>query len=75
MIRTKESKYGSPDGKVANGNWNPDNRKVDFNRNDAVYENADYGFREEISRKGASSSFLRIGNPTVYLFRYFNKLF
>ena len=48
-----------PDGKVANGYYNPDNREVNFYRNDADYENANYGFREEISRnKGALRSFL-----------------
>lgn len=39
-----------PDGNVAYGNYNSDNRKVNFNANDADYENDKYGFREEISR-------------------------
>ncbi len=30
---------------------NPDNRKVNFNRNDAGIENGNFGWREEISRK------------------------
>ncbi len=41
---------GSSDGKVAYGYYNPNNREVNFNRNDAGNENGSYGFREEISR-------------------------
>ena len=45
---------GLPDGDVAYGYYNPHNRKVNFNRNDADNENANYGFREEISRNQRS---------------------
>lgn len=57
-----------PGGEVAYGNYNPDNRKVWFNRNDPSCEGANYGFREEISRKTKElrSSFLRDEvDPTV----------
>ena len=35
---------------VANGNWNPDNRKVRFNWNNAGNENPNSGARLEISQ-------------------------
>ena len=38
------------DDKVANGNWNPDNRKINFNWNNGNVENPNYGARLEISR-------------------------
>ena len=39
------------DGNVAYGNYNPNNSKVKFNYNNSDYENDNFGFREEISRK------------------------
>ncbi len=38
------------DGNVAYGNYNPNNGKVKF-YNDSNYEDDNFGFREEISRK------------------------
>lgn len=35
----------SSDGNVPNGNWNPDNRQLKFNRNDADNRNPNGGFR------------------------------
>lgn len=43
-----------PDGKVANGYWNPTNRKVNFNWNNPDYRNANSGARVEISQKDLS---------------------
>ena len=48
-------KHGSlSDGNVANGNWNPDNRKVRFNWNNPDNRNSNNGARVEISRRESS---------------------
>ncbi len=54
-----------PDGKVANGNWNPDNAKVYLNWNYANNRNGNNGARAEISRtKEPLRLFVRLGdNP------------
>lgn len=56
--------------KVANGNWNPDNRKVKFDWNNSDNHNPNMGARLEISRKELLIEFLLRykSNPAVYHF-------
>jgi hypothetical protein len=54
IIRTKcgTNTPRLPDGNVAYGNWNPNNRKVRFNWNNPDNRNSNSGGRVEISREG-----------------------
>ena len=58
-----------PDGKVANGNWNPDNSKVNFNWNNADNRNSNIGGREEVSHNKEPLGFFCVwlGSAPVWI--------
>ena len=68
-----------PDGKVANGNWNPNPnfRKVKFNWNGPDNSNSNNGARLEVSRKKPESRLLlrHVADPAIEHLGYFNELF